>query len=366
MTSASRPNVPPSGKRELFEALNRRLDQLDGNRAVIPPDMARAAFEMPMIDRVPQPLGIPWLDSMLDGGLAPGEIFLILGPTGGGKTTLATQIAWLRAMQRSHAVYITYDEPLEGYIENRFYSLMTGVPRPEFEKEAIADMSPEIQQRFQAWREAYGGFLHVHDASGAEHGTGGIADIIRTITDESNEGRRPDLVIVDWVQCAVLKGMGRSGRSAREVSVQMDKYAEQFATICRNHGIQGILMQQLASPYQRARNIALDHKMAEACSTLGDHCQHAVAIGRLTPEGEGLMFSSKGVIPPSQRPPQAVRLNGALNRFEIPGDLTHDQQVGQPATEFSAPLPTRTDIIAADHGDRRPINTITARTNNEG
>jgi len=354
-------NTQPADKRQLFEAFNHRLDQLDANQTAIPRDMTRATFKTPTTDRTPQPLGIPWLDSMLGGGLVAGEVFLFLGPSGGGKTTLATQIAWSRAMQRSHTTYITYDEPLEGYIENRFYSLMTGVPRPEFETKALADMSPAVQRRFQAWREAYGRFLHVHDGSSARHGKGGIEDVAKTIMDESNEGRRPDLVIVDWVQCAVLKGMGTDGRSAREIAVQMDRYAEQFAALCKSQGIQGILVQQLAATYQRARNIALDHKMAEACSTLGDHCQHAVAIGRLTPEGEGLMISSKGMIPVSQRPPQAVRLNGAFNRFETPRDLTHDQQVGQSATEFSAPLPTRTDISAADHGDQRPTHTIATR-----
>ena len=127
----------------------------------------RSAFEPSPASRKPQPLGIPWLDSMLGGGLADGEVFLFLAPTGCGKTTLATQIAWSRAMQQSHTVYITYNEPLEGHIDNRFCSLMTGIPRPDFEKRAIADMSPDIQRRFQAWREAYGGFLHLYDGGGA-------------------------------------------------------------------------------------------------------------------------------------------------------------------------------------------------------
>jgi len=274
---------------------------------------------------------------MLAGGLANGEVFLFLAPTGCGKTTLSTQIAWLRAMQQSHTIYVTYDEPLEGHIDNRFYSLVTGVRRPDFEKQAIADMSPDIQHRFQAWREAYGDFLHLYDGSGVKHGKGGIEDIRQIIADEIDQGRRPNLVIVDWVQCAVLKGMGSGGGSAKEVAERMDDYARRFAAICRNQRIQGILMQQLAAPYQQARDIDINHKMAEACSTLGKHCQHAVGLGRLTPEGEGLMISSKGVIPSAKRPPQLVRLNGAMNRFEIPARISHDEQIEQLISGYKAP-----------------------------
>ena len=352
------PDIQPSDKSRLSAAVDCILQQASHGQAAIPPDLTRPAFESSQTNRTPQPLGIPWLDSMLAGGLADGEVFLFLGPSGGGKTTISTQIAWLRAMQRSHTVYITYDEPLEGYIDNRFCSLMTGTPRPDFEKQAIADMAPDIQHRFQAWREAYGGFLHLYDGSSAVHGKGGVEDVRRTIADEIDQGRRPGLVIVDWVQCAVLKGPGRGVGSAREVAEKMDDYARQFAAICRDQRIQGILVQQLAAPYQRAWNIDIDHKMAEACSTLGKHCQHAVGIGRLTPEGEGLMISSKGVIPSASRSPQPVRLNGALNRFEVPAETSHNEQIEQLVAGYRAPFQKKANHNTADHGGQQLIHRV--------
>ena len=350
--NAAAPETAPGtrslDKRQLSEAIDILL-----KRTAIPPAMTRPAFGPTSANRDPQPLGIPWLDTMLTGGLAAGEVLLFLGPTGGGKTTLATKTAWLRAMQRSHAVYITYDEPLEGQINSRFWSLMTGVPRPDFEKQTIADMSPEIQRRFQAWREAYGSYLHVYDGSSARHGKGGIADIKQITADEINQGRHPSLIIVDWVQCAVLKGMGSDGGSAREISEQMDDYAKQFADICRDQRIQGILMQQLAACYQRARNVDINHRMAEACKTLGNHCHHAVGIGRLTPENEGLMISSKGISPAASRPPQLVKLNGALNKFEIPTGISDDEQIAELVARCKTPPTARANIDHADHSDRQ-------------
>ena len=356
MGSNTTPDVQAPEKNWRSAAVDCILQQASHGQAVIPPDLTRPAFESSQANRTPQPLGIPWLDTMLAGGLADGEVFLFLGPSGGGKTTLSTQIAWSRAMQRSHTIYITYDEPLEGYINNRFCSLMTGLSRPDLEKHAIADMSPEIQHKFQAWRGAYGSFLHVYDGSGAKHGKGGIEDVRQTIADEIDQGRRPSLVIVDWVQCAVLKGMRQGGGSAREIAEQMDDYARQFAAICRDQRIQGMLVQQLAATYQRAWNIDINHKMAEACSTLGKHCQHAVGIGRLTPDGEGLMISSKGVTPSASRPPQPVRLNGAMNRFEIPDSTPYYEQVEQLVAGYKALSPSRANMNNADHCDQLSIH----------
>ncbi|MCP4455585.1 MAG: hypothetical protein GY809_29345 [Planctomycetes bacterium] len=329
-------DIKPSNRDWRSAAVDSILQQASQGPMAIPPGMAQLAFEPAQANRNPQPLGISWLDNMLDGGLTDSEVFLFLAPTGCGKTTLSTQIAWQRAMQQSHTIYVTYDEPLEGYIDNRFYSLITGAPRPDFEKQAIADMSPDIQQRFQAWRDVYGGFLHLYDGGSINDGKGGIGDIRLIIADELEQGRRPDLVIVDWMQCAVLKGLKSGVGSTREIAEQMDDYARQFAAICRNQQIQGILVQQLSASYQRTRNIALDHKMAEACSTLGKHCQHAVCLGRLTPEGEGFMISSKGVIPSASRPPQPVILNGAMNRFETPTSISQDEQIEQLIAGYKA------------------------------
>ena len=43
--------------------------------------------------RHPIPMGIPGIDRLLKGGLAKGEIGVILAPTGVGKSTILTKIA---------------------------------------------------------------------------------------------------------------------------------------------------------------------------------------------------------------------------------------------------------------------------------
>lgn len=53
------------------------------------------------------PTGITGLDTILKGGLFRGGLYIVEGPPGSGKTTLATQIAFGRARAGEHVVYVT-------------------------------------------------------------------------------------------------------------------------------------------------------------------------------------------------------------------------------------------------------------------
>jgi circadian clock protein KaiC len=56
------------------------------------------------------PSGIPELDAMLHGGIEHGAVTLITGPTGSGKTTLATQFLTQAAEQGERGVIYTFEE----------------------------------------------------------------------------------------------------------------------------------------------------------------------------------------------------------------------------------------------------------------
>lgn len=67
------------------------------------------------------PTAIPRLDTVLGGGLPPGEILLVLGDAGTGKTTLGMQTAFHMAAQEENVAFVsTFSEPpakLLGHME---------------------------------------------------------------------------------------------------------------------------------------------------------------------------------------------------------------------------------------------------------
>src|SRR4051812_26906199 len=56
--------------------------------------------------------GISHLDEVLGGGVPEGDVLLVIGPPGSGKTTLAFQLAFHAAARGDHVVYVsTLSEP---------------------------------------------------------------------------------------------------------------------------------------------------------------------------------------------------------------------------------------------------------------
>ena len=62
------------------------------------------------------PSGVPEMDEMLHGGIERGTITLITGPSGVGKTTLATQFAKEAAGRGERSVIYTFDESLDTFL----------------------------------------------------------------------------------------------------------------------------------------------------------------------------------------------------------------------------------------------------------
>lgn len=263
------------------------------------------------------PFGMEWLDNLLGGGMADGDAMLFVAPSGGGKTVAGTNVAWCRAMCRMHAVYCSYEQEIDsGDILLRYFAMATGHPRKEFEGKNMSDMPIEIQQKFQEAREAFGQYTHLYDMSGAEQGFGGIADYYEILNDLRADGIKPTLLVVDWVQTAVLRFMAAQGINEMELTQRMDTFAREFAMFCRDQKVQGVLLQQLDTANQRKKGIEPHHTLAAKCKSMGNYMRYAVGLGRMGEDGYGRMFRTKANTLPGDNATQLVRLNGDLNRFE--------------------------------------------------
>jgi replicative DNA helicase len=91
-------------------------------------------------------MGIAGIDRLMKGGLAKGEIGVVLAPTGVGKTTLMTKIA-NTAFNMGYNVLQIFFEDNPKIIQRKHFTIWTGIEpdRLATEKEAVMDKVEEIK-----------------------------------------------------------------------------------------------------------------------------------------------------------------------------------------------------------------------------
>ena len=96
--------------------------------------------------RHPIPIGIAGIDKLLKGGLAKGEIGVILAPTGVGKTTVTTKIA-NHAFNMGFNVLQIFFEDNPKIIQRKHFTLWTGIAPDQLQlhKEEVLEKVKEIQ-----------------------------------------------------------------------------------------------------------------------------------------------------------------------------------------------------------------------------
>jgi replicative DNA helicase len=97
--------------------------------------------------RHPIPMGISGIDKLLKGGLAKGEIGVILAPTGVGKTTILTKIA-NTAFNLGYNVLQVFFEDNPKIVQRKHFTIWTGIPPDELAKhrEDVMSKVTEIQE----------------------------------------------------------------------------------------------------------------------------------------------------------------------------------------------------------------------------
>ena len=96
--------------------------------------------------RHPIPMGIPGIDRLLKGGLAKGEIGVILAPTGVGKTSMTTKIA-NHAFNMGFNVIQVFFEDNPKIIQRKHFTLWTGIKPDELslKKDEVMERVNDVQ-----------------------------------------------------------------------------------------------------------------------------------------------------------------------------------------------------------------------------
>ena len=144
--------------------------------------------------RHPIPIGIPGIDKLLKGGLAKGEIGVILAPTGVGKTTILTKIA-NTAFNLGYNVLQIFFEDNPKIVQRKHFTLWTGIA-----PDNLVLHKEEVMSKINEVHETMKNELILKKLSSDSMTMNQIKTQVRKII---ADGTRIDLILLDYIDCVL-------------------------------------------------------------------------------------------------------------------------------------------------------------------
>jgi replicative DNA helicase len=159
--------------------------------------------------RHPIPMGIPGIDRLLKGGLAKGEIGVILAPTGVGKSTILTKIA-NHAFNLGNNVLQIFFEDNPKVIQRKHYTLWTKIHPDE-----LSEKREEVIQKVREIEDSMPNKLIMNKLPSDTVTMSQIKNQIRKMV---ADGNKIDMVLLDYIDCVVPdKNLGDEWKSEGSV-----------------------------------------------------------------------------------------------------------------------------------------------------
>lgn len=170
--------------------------------------------------RHPIPTGITGIDELIGGGLGRGELALFLGAMGVGKTTFLTKVANTASNKGYNVVQIVFEDS-EKIIQRKHLACWSKINLYELndrKDEALAKISELPENR---------GRLVIKRFSSDRTTVTDVKNFLRKLT---GDGIKPDIVILDYIDCLTPAAATGDGQTANEGSVvrQLEAMAVDF------------------------------------------------------------------------------------------------------------------------------------------
>jgi len=159
--------------------------------------------------RHPIPMGIPGIDRLLKGGLAKGEIGVILAPTGVGKSTILTKIS-NHAFNLGFNVLQVFFEDNPKVIQRKHFTLWTKIHPDELseKKEEVMNKVKEIKEKMP----------NTLDLKKLPSDTKTMTQIKNEVRKMIADGIKIDMIVLDYIDCIVPdKNLGDEWKSEGSV-----------------------------------------------------------------------------------------------------------------------------------------------------
>jgi RecA/RadA recombinase len=300
------------------------------------------------------PTGVEFVDRILGGGCSPGWVNVLIGPTGGGKTTLSMQIACeiarteykrkLGNMSNGLSVYFSYED--SSLILRSRASIYSARVSAETFKGVEDGVEPEFSGigRLKTYEQKfYAGHEHANERLGelermeqvrpwvnhhlvlvgndeGSHGNGHIPEITAKLHAIQNEYGMPiKAVFIDWAGALVQNYLQRTlgqydgGQMSLNLQTLTNRAKQEVAmpfdcVVWLPHQLKGTLTNMAPAKMPH-------HSQGQWCSTFADHAWYAFVLGVKDEEHNVCQFGATKTRHSASTPPTILRVDGALGRM---------------------------------------------------
>jgi len=159
--------------------------------------------------RHPIPMGVPGIDNLMKGGLAKGEIGVILAPTGVGKTTFLTKIS-NHAFNLGYNVLQIFFEDNPKIIQRKHFTLWTGIA-----PDNLSNHRDDVMAKVREIKENTKNSLTLKKLPSDTMTMNQIKNQVRKMM---AEGTKIDMIVVDYIDCITPdKNLGDEWKSEGSV-----------------------------------------------------------------------------------------------------------------------------------------------------
>ena len=264
------------------------------------------------------PIHVPQLDLLLGGGLTDSECVGILGPSGGGKTLMALQASVGLAVHREHVLYFTYEQPAEE-LRPRILSCLLRMPTDRFTNKRTEELDDEVKEKLSKVSK-FSQYLTVVDRSSAGDNT---IEIDTRIRRSIEAGKKPRLVVIDWLWILVTRVAAASGRKQTAERQHLMTVMDNFKSMASKYRVSFMILQQLST--EQAKKSPSKKPQWFNAAEAGNFAwllPYCFAIGQADGNGYCYLVGSKARN--AKKQDCIMRLRGELNRFDIvEGDMTY-------------------------------------------
>lgn len=164
------------------------------------------------------PMGVKYFDKVTHGGMSEGEIALVAGLSGGGKSTITVECTCAQLLQNQHVAWFTYEQPFDQDLMQRVVAYISGYDLSLVRNLEYEELPPDAVQVIEKVAAKSADSLMAVDFTTDEfidpddpEDDSSAYSIEKRLKVWYDQGKVPSYVFVDWLGAAVKAIATRKG-----------------------------------------------------------------------------------------------------------------------------------------------------------